>query len=295
MTDVSPDVDSAAGGRAAAGGAGAAGTATWAQARGQALAQAQAQAKQRPALVFDRVSVAYGRVTVLEKVHGSVAPGHAVALIGPNGAGKSTLIKAVLGLVPVVSGQITVLGRPPAQARRDVAYVPQADTLDSDFPINVAQVVLMGRFRRIGWVRRPKRADREAAAAALDAVGLAHRAHDRFGTLSGGQRQRVLLARAMASEPGLLLLDEPFNGVDAVSQDALLTALDTLQAGGATIVISTHDLALAHLRCDHVCLLNRHQFGFGPPAATLTPELLRAAYGGAAVHLAGDSVIVART
>jgi manganese/iron transport system ATP-binding protein len=241
------------------------------------------------------VSVAYGRVTVLENVHGHVASGHTVALIGPNGAGKSTLIKAILGLVPVAHGRITVLGRTPAQARRDIAYVPQADTLDPDFPVSVAQVVLMGRFRRIGWVRRPGRADRDAAAAALEAVGLAHRARDRFGTLSGGQRQRVLLARAMASEPGLLLLDEPFNGVDAVSQDALLTALDALRATGAAIVISTHDLAFAHLTCDHVCLLNRHQFGFGPPADTLTPDLLRSAYGGAAVQLAGDTVLVART
>jgi manganese/iron transport system ATP-binding protein len=248
-----------------------------------------------PALVLDHVDVAYGRVTVLERVHGSVAPGHTVALIGPNGAGKSTLIRAVLGLVPIASGRVAVLGRPPAQARRDVAYVPQADTLDPDFPVSVAQVVLMGRYRRIGWVRRPGRADREAAAAALEAVGLADRARARFGTLSGGQRQRVLLARAMAAQPGLLLLDEPFNGVDAVSQAALLTALDALRAGGAAVVIATHDLAFAHLTCDRVCLLNRHQFGFGPPADTLTPELLRAAYGGAAVQLAGDSVIVART
>jgi manganese/iron transport system ATP-binding protein len=244
-----------------------------------------------PALVLDRVSVAYGRVPVLEDVHGTVPAGRTVALIGPNGAGKSTLIKAVLGLVPVVRGSVTVLGRAPAQARRDVAYVPQADTLDADFPVSVGQVVLMGRYRRVGWVRRPGHADRAAAAAALDAVGLAHRARDRFGTLSGGQRQRVLLARAMAGEPGLLLLDEPFNGVDAVSSEALLRAITQLRDAGAGIVISTHDLAMAHLACDEVCLLNRHQFGFGPPAATLTPELLRAAYGSAGPF--SDDVIVA--
>ena len=233
-----------------------------------------------PALGFEHVSVAYGRAVVLTDVHGDVRSGEAVALIGPNGAGKSTLIKAVLG-------------RSPVQARRDVAYVPQADTLDAEFPVSVAQVVLMGRYRKVGWIRTPGRADREIAAAALASVGLADRAADRFGTLSGGQRQRVLLARAIAQQPRLLLLDEPFNGVDAVSQDALLDALRRLREGGAAVVVSTHDLALAHLACDEVCLLNGHQFGFGPTEQTLTPELLRATYGGHALELRGDSVIVA--
>ena len=245
------------------------------------------------ALRFDHATVAYGRVPVLEDVHGDVEPGKAVALVGPNGAGKSTLIRAVLGLVPVVSGRIIVLGRTPAQARSDVAYVPQADTLDPEFPVSVAQVVLMGRYRRVGWVRRPGRADRRLAAEALAAVGLADRAGDRFGLLSGGQRQRVLLARAIVAQPRLLLLDEPFNGVDMVSQEALLGAIAALRAGGAAVVVSTHDLALAHLACDDVCLLNRHQFAFGPPSRTLTPELLRATYGGHALELRGDDVIVA--
>ncbi len=150
----------------------------------------------------------------------------------------------------------------------------------------------MGRYRRVGWVRRPGREDRRAAEDGLAAVGLANRAGDRFGTLSGGQRQRVLLARAIAQQPRLLLLDEPFNGVDAVSQDALLAALERLRAGGAAVVVSTHDLALAHLTCDEVCLLNRHQVAFGPTAQALTPELLRAAYGGQA--LVADDVVVAR-
>jgi manganese/iron transport system ATP-binding protein len=246
-----------------------------------------------PALSFRHASLAYARDPVLVDVHGEVRPGQAVALIGPNGAGKSTLIKAVLGLVSLVDGEISVLGTTPVRARRDVAYVPQADTLDADFPVTVAQVVLMGRYRKVGWLRRPGRRDREIAAGALAAVGLAQRAGDRFGTLSGGQRQRVLLARAIAQQPRLLLLDEPFNGVDAVSQQALLDALTELRATGAAVVISTHDLALAHLACDEVCLLNRHQFGFGPPGEILTPELLRATYGGQALQLAGDSVIVA--
>jgi manganese/iron transport system ATP-binding protein len=249
--------------------------------------------KKSPALQIEHASVAYDRDPVLTDVNADVFPGSAMALIGPNGAGKSTLIKAALGLVPVVAGRITVLGRSPAQSRAEVAYVPQADTLDADFPVSVAQVVLMGRYRAVGWLRRPGRADRRIAAAALDRVGLAHRAGDRFGTLSGGQRQRVLLARAMAQQPRLLLLDEPFNGVDAVSRQALLDALASLRANGAAVVVSTHDLALAHLACDRVCLLNRHQFGFGPTERTLTPELLRATYGGHALELRGESVIVA--
>jgi manganese/iron transport system ATP-binding protein len=246
------------------------------------------------ALRFDHASLAYGRARVVEDVTGTVHSGQAVALIGPNGAGKSTLLRSVLGLVDVVGGSVEVLGRPAARARRDVAYVPQVDTLDAQFPVSVGQVVLMGRYREVGWLRRPGPADREIAAAALAAVGLAERAKERFGTLSGGQRQRVLLARAIAQRPKLLLLDEPFNGVDAVSQRALLDALRTLQDQGAAVVVSTHDLALAHLACDEVCLLNKHQVAFGPTGATLTPELLRAAYGGQALELRGDDVIVAR-
>ncbi|GLY88270.1 metal ABC transporter ATP-binding protein [Actinoallomurus iriomotensis] len=248
-----------------------------------------------PALELDEVTVSYGPAPALENIGGVVGPGEAVALIGPNGAGKSTLIKAILGLVPLVSGRITVLGRTPAQARREVAYVPQADTLDPEFPISVGQVVLMGRYRRIGPLRRPRAADRRAAGDALEQVGLADRARHRFGTLSGGQRQRVLLARAIAAEPGLLLLDEPFNGVDAVSEQALLDAVAVLKGQGTAVVVSTHDLALAHLACEEVCLLNRRQYGFGPTRLTLTPDRLRATYGGHALELRGDRVIVAHS
>jgi manganese/iron transport system ATP-binding protein len=248
----------------------------------------------RPVLVLRQATVAYEREPVVEGVDGEVAAGQSVALIGPNGAGKSTLIRAVLGLVPLTGGTIQVLGRPPQAARRQVAYVPQADTLDAEFPVSALQVVLMGRYPRIGWFRRPGAADRQAAARALAEVGLAERGSARFGTLSGGQRQRVLLARAIAQEPRLLLLDEPFNGVDALSQDLLLAALARLRSAGAAVVMATHDLGLAHLACDEVCLLNRHQIGFGPIGTTLTPELLRATYGGQALQLRGDGVIVAR-
>jgi manganese/iron transport system ATP-binding protein len=246
------------------------------------------------ALVIRRAAVAYERTPVVEGVEGVVHPGESVALIGPNGAGKSTLLKAILGLLPVVRGSITVLGHPPADARRQVAYVPQADTLDREFPVAAGQVVLMGRYPSVGWLRRPGRADRQAASAALEEVGLAEHAGRRFGALSGGQRQRVLLARAIAQQARLLLLDEPFSGIDAVSEQLLLAALRRLREGGAAVVVSTHDLALAHLFCDEACLLNHHQFAFGPVATSLTPDLLQAAYGGHALQFGGDKVVLAK-
>ena len=247
-----------------------------------------------PSLVLDDVTVTYGRRSALDGVTGVVAPGSGGARLGPNGAGKSTLLKAILGLVPLQRGRIEVLGQEPEDARSSVAYVPQADILDPEFPVSALEVVLMGRTRSIGWFRRPGRSDRQIAAAALDRVGLADRGGDRFGTLSGGQRQRVLLARAIAQESRLLLLDEPFNGVDATTQDLLLTVLTELQGEGVAVVLSTHDLAVAHLACDDACVLNHHQIAFGPTEVALTSKHLRAAYGHNALALAGDDVIVAQ-
>jgi len=245
-----------------------------------------------PALILDDVGVAYGRERVLEGVTGRVERGDAIALIGPNGGGKTTLIKAILGLVPIVAGRVEVLGGTPAAARGRVAYVPQADTLDPEFPVTALDVVIMGRYRRVGWVRRPRRADREAAQRALDEVGLLSRAHDRFGLLSGGQRQRVLLARAIAQEAELLLLDEPFNGLDRTSTDLLLRVLAELRRQSVAVVMATHDLSVAHLACGRACLLNRRQLAFGAIDEALTPEALRETYGGSAVVLAGGSTIV---
>lgn len=244
------------------------------------------------ALVLSQVTAAYGREPVIEGVTGTVEAGGSLALIGPNGAGKSTLIKAVLGLVPLVAGTVEVLGQSPARARAAVAYVPQAEALDRNFPVSAFQVVLMGRYRRIGWLRRPGATDRAAAREALERVGLDHRAEARFGTLSGGQRQRVLLARAIAQEARLLLLDEPFNGVDTASTELLLVALDRLRSDGVAVVMATHDLSVAHLACGDACLLNRRQVAFGPIGEALTPQHLRETYGAGAVVLAGGSSIV---
>ncbi|MGP3957661.1 metal ABC transporter ATP-binding protein [Nonomuraea sp. 3N208] len=224
-----------------------------------------------PALACERLSVTYGTRTVLDEVTFALPHGSALALVGPNGAGKSTLIKTAVGLVEH-SGAIRVLGRHPPHSRRQVAYVPQADTLDATFPVTASEVVLMGRYRAIGWLRRPGRRDREIAAAALERVGLAARAKDRFGTLSMGQRQRVLLARAIAAEPRLLLLDESFNGVDSASQESILETLSSLRAGGATIVIATHDLGLARRACDLACLLRTTVRAFGSATQVLEPQ-----------------------
>jgi manganese/iron transport system ATP-binding protein len=245
------------------------------------------------ALVLENVNLAYDRDPVVVGVNGTVAPGTALALIGPNGAGKSTLIKAILGLVPVVAGRIEVLGTTPAAARGRVAYVPQAEALDPAFPITVGEVVLQGRYRDVGWIRRPGKADRRVAADALAMVGLDDRAGDRFGVLSGGQRQRVLIARAVAQRARLLLLDEPFTGVDTTTTDSLLTVLQRLREDGVAVVMSTHDLSVAHLACGEACLLNHHQVAFGPIEESLSADHLRRTYGGSALLIeTGDTVVV---
>jgi ABC-type Mn2+/Zn2+ transport system ATPase subunit len=246
----------------------------------------------KAALRYAGVSVGYHGTPVLTHVDLVLPPGQRLALVGPNGAGKSTLIKSVLGLVPILAGTAEVLGREPAAARGRAGYVPQTDTLDADFPVSVRQVVMMGRYRRIGWWRPARAADRDAVSDALERVGLAGRAGHRFGTLSGGQRQRVLLARAIAAEPRLLLLDEPFNGVDAVSQEAIVRVLRELGAGGTALVLSTHDLGVARDLADLVCLVNGRQWAVGPPADTLTAEPLRRTYAGHAVDLGDGSMVL---
>jgi manganese/iron transport system ATP-binding protein len=244
------------------------------------------------ALRYAGVSVGYHGTPVLTHVDLELMPGQRLALVGPNGAGKSTLIKSVLGLVPILGGSATVLGDHPAAARGRAGYVPQTDTLDADFPVSVRQVVMMGRYRRIGWWRPAGASDRRAVADAIERVGLADLAGHRFGTLSGGQRQRALLARAIAAEPRLLLLDEPFNGVDAVSQEAIVDVLRALTAGGTALVLSTHDLTVARDLADLVCLVNGRQWAVGPPARTLTAEPLRRTYGGHAIDLDGGRMVL---
>ena len=221
---------------------------------------------------------------MLEGVTGQVAAGGSLALIGPNGAGKTTLIQAILGLVPLVSGRIQVLGVTPNQARGRVAYVPQADVLDPEFPVTRAAGRAHGAVPAHRLASTPGPARQSDRRPRLDEVGMLDRARDRFGVLSGGQRQRVLLARAIAQEAELLLLDEPFNGLDTTTTDFLIDVLGELRATGVAVVMSTHDLSVAHLACDEACLLNRRQVAFGPIDEALTAELLRETYGGSRRH-----------
>jgi len=233
------------------------------------------------ALEVRGLTVRYGDVVALEDVDLVVGPGEACGLVGVNGSGKSTLFKAVVGLVRPRAGEVTVLGGPADRARRAglVAYVPQADDVDRDFPVDVADVVLMGRYHRMGWRRRPGPADRAAAAAALERVGLADLAGRQVGRLSGGQRQRVLLARALAQEARLLLLDEPFTGVDAVSEAAVTAVLRDLVADGCALVVSTHDLAALPALCARSVLLQGRVLAHGPTAEVLTPDNLARVFG----------------
>lgn len=227
-----------------------------------------------PALRVTGAAFAYGADTALEGVTLELAPGEAVALIGPNGAGKSTLLKGVLGQVPLVAGTIEVAGQTsrPRYASR-IGYMPQHDDLDPQFPVTLEQVVMMGRYRSIGWFRLPGAPDRAAVATALAAVGLTDRAKRRFGDLSGGQQQRGILARSIVSDPSLLLLDEPFNGLDQENRAALVSTLAALKAQGVAVLVSTHDLDLAQQVCDRVLLLEHGRVAEGelPPAPPRNP------------------------
>ncbi|WP_182111510.1 MULTISPECIES: metal ABC transporter ATP-binding protein [unclassified Actinotalea] len=234
-----------------------------------------------PALRVRDLTVRYRDVVALEDVAVDVAPGVACGLVGMNGSGKSTLLKACAGLVRPRTGRVEVLGRTPDEARRDglVGYVPQADDVDKDFPVVVADVVLMGRHHRMGRRRRVRPADRAAVDAALDRVGLADLAGRQIGRLSGGQRQRVLLARALAQEARVLLLDEPFTGLDVVSVATVTAVLHELVAEGATVVVSTHDLRTLPDLCATAVLLQRRVLAAGPTADVVTPANLARAFG----------------
>lgn len=235
--------------------------------------------------------IAYNGAPVLRDLTFQVPHGAQVAVVGPNGAGKSTLFKALVGLLPLQQGRILVHGRPLGSHRDCVAYVPQRGEVDWRFPVTVADVVMMGRFGRQGWLGRASRQDRAAVAAALDHMGITDLARRPIGDLSGGQQQRVFLARALAQEPHILLMDEPFTGVDITTQETVLRLLDDLRAEGLTVLVSTHDLALAMQRFDLVLLLNHRLVAYGPPAAVFTPEHVRDAFGGQALLLGGMVVV----
>jgi len=231
------------------------------------------------------LSVAYRKEPVLEGIDLDLPRGTLVGLVGPNGAGKSTLLKALLGLVPLRSGWVRLLGQRGAEARRRVGYVPQRESVDWDFPATVLDVVLMGRYGRIGLFRRPSRHDREAAWQALEQVGMAPYAHRQISQLSGGQQQRVFLARALAQDAALYLMDEPLAGVDAATETAIITLLQELRAAGKTVLVVHHDLNTVEAFFDWLVLLHRRVVAAGPTAEVFTPKHLQAAYGGRLLSL----------
>ncbi|HXF61199.1 MAG TPA: metal ABC transporter ATP-binding protein [Caldilineaceae bacterium] len=249
-----------------------------------------------PTLALHGVSVFYDGRLALEDITFQVQQGEQVAVVGPNGAGKSTLFNVVAGILKPQQGSVRIYGSGP-RGHTCVSYVPQRNRIDWRFPVTVADVVLMGRIGKIGLLRRAKRQDWEQVEAALAQVEMLPLAHRQIGELSGGQQQRVFLARALAQEAELVLLDEPLSGLDLPSQEAILRILAQLRGQGITLLVATHDLSQAAEQFDRMMLLNRRIIAYGPPGEVLTPEHLTRAYGGQmhVVHTQAGDVVVTDT
>ena len=236
--------------------------------------------QQRYALEIEGLWAGYDRVTALEDVSFQLAEQQILGIIGPNGSGKSTLMKAVLGLVKPWRGQIAVLGQPAEQQRRQVGYVPQIEQVDWDFPVTVMDVVMMGRYGHVGWFKRPKKADRDIARDCLDKVKMLPFAKRQISNLSGGQQQRVFLARALAQESDIYFMDEPFAGVDAATESAIIALLHDLREKGKTLLVVHHDLPTARNYFDLLLLLNMRVVAYGETEKVFTYDLLQKTYGG---------------
>ncbi len=238
-------------------------------------------------LAIRGLTVSYGERPAVFSVDATFPAEAMTAIIGPNGAGKSTLLKAALGVIPRLSGEVRVFGDPVELARDRIAYVPQRASVDWDFPTTVMDVVLMGLYRRVGLLGRMTGAHRAKARDCLDRVGMADFADRQIGQLSGGQQQRVFLARALAQDAELYLLDEPFAGVDAATERAIIDVLKSLKAQRKAVIAVHHDLATVRAYFDHVFLINVRRVAEGPVDTAFTAEALHATYGGklAATHL----------
>lgn len=220
----------------------------------------------------------YDGDAALESISFEVEAGLLVGVAGPNGSGKSTLLKTILGLMRPWRGRIELFGQPVNGSRNRVGYAPQSEIVDWDFPVTVRDVVMMGRYGRLGLLRRPGAADRDAVASALAEVRLDELAGRQISELSGGQQRRMLIARALAQEADLLLLDEPMVGLDATNQHELLDLFERLRSGGKTLLVATHDLSCVAACFDLTLLLNKRLIAFGPPGEIFTPELLNEAF-----------------
>lgn len=233
-----------------------------------------------PAVEVHDLTVAYGTQPVLWDIDLALPAGKLIAIVGPNGAGKSTLLKAVLGLVKPITGWVKVFGAPYRQRRSWVGYVPQRESVDWDFPTSALDVVMMGLYGRLGWLRRPGKAERTTALECLANVGIEDLADRQISQLSGGQQQRVFLARALAQEARLYLMDEPFAGVDATTERAILSLLQDLRSRGRTVIAVHHDLHTVAEYFDEVVLLNMRLVESGPVREIFTTENLQRTYGG---------------
>ena len=233
-----------------------------------------------PPLEIHDMTVAYHRKPVLWDIDLTAPEGKLIGIVGPNGAGKSTLIKAVLGLIPLASGKVEFYGRPYARQRNLVGYVPQRESVDWDFPVTALDVVVMGTYGRLGWCRRPGTRQRRLAEDCLAQVGMAPLGRRQIRQLSGGQQQRVFLARALAQDAQIYFMDEPFAGVDAATEQAIVDLLKSLKETGKTVLVVHHDLQTVRDYFDRVILLNMRLIAEGPTKTTFTPENLNKTYGG---------------
>jgi len=243
-------------------------------------------------LEIQNISIGYGEKIVLRDLSFQIPHGARVAVVGPNGAGKSTLFKALVGLLPLQKGNIFIHGESLGAHQDCVAYVPQREEVDWRFPVTVEDVVMMGRFAQMGWLKRASAHDKEAVQKGLAQMGIADLAEQSIGQLSGGQQQRAFLARAIAQEPHILLMDEPFTGVDVTTQEATLRLLDHLQEKEVTAMVSTHDLNLAGSRFDLVLLLNHRLVAFGTPTKVFTKENLAQAFGNSLLVMENGMMLV---
>ena len=233
-----------------------------------------------PAVELQNITVSYGATPALLDISLSIPQGLLVGVIGPNGSGKSTLLKTILGFQRPDVGEVQVFGQPIERARGRVAYVPQHGSVDWEFPITVREVAIMGRYGHLPWWRDPSAEDRRMAQQALEMVRMDDLARRQIGQLSGGQRQRVFLARAMCQGADILLLDEPFAGVDAATERAMLDVLRRTKESGRTLMVVHHDLATAAEYFDQLILLKQRLYAYGPPEQVLDPDLLAAVYEG---------------
>jgi ABC-type Mn2+/Zn2+ transport system ATPase subunit len=242
-------------------------------------------------LEVQAVSLAYRGSTALDNLSFSAVHGERIAVVGPNGAGKSTLFKALAGLLPIRSGQILIHGHPLGLHKDCVAYIPQREEVDWRFPVTVEDVVMMGRFGHVGWFRPAGQADRDIVRTSMEKLAILDLAKRPISELSGGQQQRVFLARALAQEPHILLMDEPFTGIDITTQEILFRLLDGLREQHVTVIVSTHDLSMAAQRFDRILLIKRKLIAYGTAREVFTPATIREAFGGQVLFLDNAMVV----